>query len=218
MDRIRVLVVDDHDVVRKGIQMIVNTEPAIQIIGEARDGQDAICQAHYLQPDVVLMDLVMSPINGIEAIAQIKQDYPKIKIIVLTTFEDEDKINAAMKFGADGYLLKDADGEFLLQAIQAVHQGDMPLHPRIARYLFKGETAQDETNRIDRLTEREKQILQLVAQGHSNKEIAELLSLTKGTVKVHVSNILGKLGVSSRTESAVLAAQLGLIAIAEDTL
>jgi len=216
MKQIRVLIADDHAVVRKGIQMITNTEPSILVIGEARDGADAVQQTRHLDPDVVLMDLVMPHKNGIDAIAEIKQSCPNTKIIVLTTFEDDERIEAAIGSGADGYLLKDADGEFLLQAIQSVYKGDMPLHPRIARHLFKNDSAQNNTkneaaNKLDPLTEREREVLQLVAKGLSNKEIAQKLHLTTGTVKVHVSHILGKLNVSRRTEAAVLAVQMGLI-------
>lgn len=211
MKKIRVLIVDDHAVVRKGVQMIVSTEPLIQIVGEANNGQDAVRQVKDLQPDVILMDLVMPHKDGIEAIAEIKRNDPDVKIIVLTTFEDEEKIKAAMHAGVDGYLLKDADGEALLQAIQAVRKGDMPLHPRVARYLFKGTKRPNDTNGTGHLTPREKEVLELVAKGLSNKEVAQALHLSEGTVKVHVSNILGKLDASSRTEAAVWAAQMGLI-------
>ena len=216
MEPIRLLIVDDHMVVRKGIQMLVNTEAGIQLVGEAKDGQEAVHLIESLQPNIILMDLVMPQVSGIEAIAKIKTDYPHIKIIVLTTFEDDEKINAAIDGGADGYLLKDADGEFLLQAIQAVHKGEMPLHPRVARYLFTGKSREADTPRNIHLTAREEEVLQLVAQGMSNKEVADKLSLSSGTVKIHVSNILGKLNVSSRTEAAVLATQLGLVSIEEE--
>lgn len=211
MKRIRVLVVDDHTVVRKGIEMLVGTEPTIQIIGEAKDGQTAIQRAKNLRPDVILMDLVLPQADGIEAITWIKRDCPSVKIIVLTTFEDNIRINAALEAGADGYLLKDADGEALLQAIQAVQRGDMPLHPRVARYLFKAGLKPVEINGTERLTGREKEVLQLVAKGLSNKEVAHNLSLSEGTVKLHLSHILGKLSMSSRTEAAVWASQAGLV-------
>jgi len=211
--QIRVLIVDDHVVVRKGLQMIANTEPTIKVVGEAKNGQQAIDQMEQLQPDVILMDIVMPGEDGISVAGKIKNDHPNVKIIVLTTFEDDKKIDAAMEVGADGYLLKDADGESLLQAIQAVQRGEMPLHPRVARYLFRGEPMHTDNNKIKLLTEREKEVLHFVAKGWSNKEVANTLSLTEGTVKVHVSNILGKLSVSSRTEAAVLAAQVGLVSL-----
>ena len=212
MKPIRVLIVDDHAIVRRGIQMIVGTEPAIQIVGEAKDGQDAIYQVKRLRPDITLMDLVM-PSCGIKAIAEIKRNYPDVKIIVLTTFEDEDKVNAAMEAGADGYILKDAEGETLLEAIQAAYRGDMPLHPRVARHLIRGFSKSEDTNGHVHLTEREKEIIQLIARGLSNKEVGQSLNLSEGTVKIHVSNILGKLNVSSRTEAAVWATQMGLVSL-----
>lgn len=210
MKQIRVLIVDDHAVVRLGIQMMINTEPTIKVVGEAKDGQEAIRQVKHLRPDIVLMDLVMPQGDGVEAIAETKRDYPEVKIIVLTTFDDDLKIHAAMKAGADGYLLKDADGEALLRAIRSVQQGEMPLHPRIARRLIRGEAKPNGTNGIGHLTEREKEILQLVAKGCSNKIVAQDLNLSEGTVKVHVSNIFAKLGVSSRLEAALWATQKGL--------
>jgi DNA-binding NarL/FixJ family response regulator len=171
--------------------------------------------AQILQPDIIIMDLVMPEKNGIEAIAQIKRDCPGSKILVLTTFEDEVQINAALEAGADGYQLKDANGEALLHAIRAIQMGDMPLHPRVARYLFKVKAARENIsmNRINDLTEREREVLRLIAKGLSNKEVAQILNLTKGTVKIHVSNILSKLNVSSRTEASILAVQAGLVTL-----
>jgi len=212
MKQIRILIVDDHAVVLKGLQMIMNTEPTIQVVGEAKNGHEAVSQVKNLQPDIVLMDLVMPQVDGLEAMVEIKHEYPNVKIIVLTTFEDDARIRSAMEVGADGYLLKDADGESLLQAIHAVQRGDMPLHPRVARNLFRNGTGHIDTNGIGRLTEREKEVLLLVAKGLSNREVAQTLNLSEGTIKVHVSNILGKLNFSSRTEAAVWAAKVGLVA------
>lgn len=216
MNATRVLIVDDHAVVRRGIQMFLETDPSIQIVGEAEDCQDAVRKATSLQPDVILMDLVMPHGDGIEAIAEIKCHNPDLKVVVLTTFGDESRVRAAMEAGADGYLLKDADGGALLQAVHAVQQGDMPIHPRVAQHLVRDFTKHDDTNGNKCLTEREKEILQLVSQGLSNKAIAQILSLSAGTVKVHVSNIFEKLGVSNRTEASVLALQMGLISSTED--
>jgi NarL family two-component system response regulator LiaR len=212
----RVLIVDDHAVVRRGIQMFLETDPSIQIVGEAEDCQDAVRKATSLQPDVILMDLVMPHGDGIEAIAEIKRHNPDLKIVVLTTFGDESRVGAAMEAGANGYLLKDADGGALLQAVHAVRQGDMPIHPLVAQYIVRNFAKRNGTNGNKSLTEREKEILQLVSQGLSNKAIAQILSLSAGTVKVHVSNILEKLGVSNRTEASVLALQMGLISSTED--
>jgi NarL family two-component system response regulator LiaR len=207
----RLLIVDDHAIVRQGVSMFLKTEPSIEIIGEAEDCQDAINQAESLRPDVILMDLVMPGGDGIKAINELKGRLPHTKIIVLTTFGDENKFKAALKAGADGYLLKDADGEALMQSIQAVQRGDMPLHPSVTPYLVKTITKPNYINGTEQLTEREQEVLRLVAKGLSNQAVAETLHLSKGTVKVHVSNIFGKLQVNSRTEAAMLAVQLGLI-------
>jgi DNA-binding NarL/FixJ family response regulator len=212
MKQIRVLIVDDHTVVRLGIQMMISTEPAIKVVGEAKDGRDAVRQVKYLQPDIVLMDLVMPQGDGVEATAEIKRDCPNVKVIVLTTFDDKIRISVAMDAGADGYLLKDADGEALIQAIQAVQQGEMPLHPRIARQLIRGIISPIDASGSSHLTEREKEILQWVARGLSNRTVAEGLNLSEGTVKIHVSHILAKLHVSSRIEAALWALQKGLVA------
>jgi len=216
MAQTRVLIVDDHPAVRKGIQMFLETDPCIQVVGEAEDCQDAVRKAKSLQPDVILMDLVMPHGDGIEAIAEIKRHSPDLQVIVLTTFGDEARVRAAMEAGANGYLLKDADGAALLQAVRAVQRGDMPIHPRVTQYLVTNFAKRDDANGNKSLTEREKQILRLVSQGLSNKAIAQALCLSAGTVKVHVSNILEKLGVSNRTEASVLALQMGLISSSED--
>ncbi len=168
------------------------------------------------EPDVILMDLVLPQSNGIKAIAEIKGclALSNVKIIVLTSFGDEARVRAALEAGADGYLLKDADGEALLAAIHGVQQGDMPIHWQVTRHLVGSVTKRNDENRP--LTEREKEVLQLVAQGLSNRAIARALNLSRGTVKVHVSNILGKLKVSNRTEAAIQALQSGLIMPIED--
>ena len=213
MNPINVLIVDNHPVVRQGVRMLIDTAPTIQVVGEAEDGRSAVRQVKSLRPDVVLMDLVMPRQDGFEAIAEIKRDYPDVKIVVLTTFDGENMINAAMKSGADGYLLKNADGEALLEAVHSAYRGDMPLNPRIARHLVRGGSRKDHLSAIDRLTGREREVLQLVVRGLSNKKVAQTLSLSHGTVKIHVSNILDKLHVSSRTEAAVLATRLGLVSL-----
>jgi len=206
----RILIVDDHPVVRQGIRMIMNTEPAIQIVGEANDGQEAEHQVRSLRPDIVLLDLAMPGKNGVEAMQTIKRIHPEIRIIVLTGSADEESVNAAMKAGADGYLLKDSDPETLLAAIHAVQRGEMPLHPRVARHLIEGVIKRGSPPRTGDLTTREKEILDLLATGLSNKEMAQILQITKGTVKVYVSKIFRKLDVSNRTEAAIRAKQIGL--------
>jgi len=214
MNPTRVLIVDDHAVVRKGIQMFLSTEPSIRVVAEAEDGQEAIRQAKSLQPDVVLMDLVMPQEDGIEAIAEIKRCVLNIKVIALTSFKDEAKFKAAIEAGADGYLLKDADGDSLLQAIRAVQQGGMPIDPQVARHFVRDGMQREATT--GHLTEREKEVLQLVARGLSNKAVAQALKISEGTAKVHISNILGKLNASSRTEAAVQALQMGLVLPGEE--
>jgi DNA-binding NarL/FixJ family response regulator len=214
MKQTRLLIVDDHEIVRKGIQMFLNTAPSIHIVGEAESGWDAVRKAKELQPDVILMDLVMPQGDGIEAIAELRRSPSQVKIVVLTTFGDEARVIAAVKAGANGYLLKDANGETLLQAIQAVQRGGMPLHPSVTRYLLK-DVSPPQSNGHTHLTEREKEILKLVTRGLSNKEIAQILKLSDGTVKVHVSNILSKLNVASRTEAATWALQMGLVSLEE---
>jgi len=206
----RLLVVDDHVIVRKGILMFLSIEPSIEVVGEAESGRDALRQAKASRPDVILMDLVMPQGGGLEAITWLKQELPHIKIIVLTTFNDEGRVKAALRAGADGYLLKDADGKTLLQAIQAVQKGGMPLHPTITKYLLK-ETQQNDTSGHTYLTKREKEVLQLVARGLSNKAVGQALRLSEGTIKIHVSNILSKLNMVSRTEAAAWAIQGGLV-------
>jgi len=212
MKNVRVLIVDDHLVVRKGVQMLLETEPGIKIVGEAKDANSAVQLNQQLQPDIILMDLMLPGKNGLEVITEIKYENPEVKVIVLTSFEDEDKIQAAMSTSVDGYLLKNADGEELLQAIRAVQAGEMPLHPRVARYLFTTRQSANSPNGLH-LTEREIEIVQLIAQGLSNKEVAHRLNLTEGTVKSYVSQMLTKLKVSTRTEAALWAAKKGLIEI-----
>jgi len=216
MNATRVLIVDDHAVVRRGIQMFLATDPDIQLVGEAADCQGAVQKAKHLQPDVILMDLVMPRGDGIEAIGEIKRTNPDVKIIVLTTFGDEPRVKAAMEAGASGYLLKDADGDALLKAVHAAQKGAMPIHPQVTQHLVRSFIKGEDTTGAKSLTEREKEILGLLSRGSSNKAIADALDLSPGTVKVHVSNILGKLNVSNRTEASIRALQMGLIPPVED--
>ena len=211
MKQIRLLIVDDHAIIRKGISMYLDTEPTIKIVGEAVDGRDGIRMTERLQPDVILMDLVMPVMDGIEAISYLKQHLPSPKIIVLTTFGDQDKFKAAMAAGADGFLLKDSDGKALVQAIKAVQQGEMPLHPSVTSYLVKSIDPKNKSDR-DQLTRREREVLRLLTRGWSNQEVAQELGISRGTVKVYVSHILQKLSASSRTEAALMAMNEGLFA------
>lgn len=210
MKPICVLIVDDHPVVRKGLELLLEIEPGLTIVGEANDANSAIQLNKQLQPHIILMDLMLPGKNGIEAIAQIKSDNPNVKVIVLTSFEDKEMILAVMDTGIDGYLLKNAEGEALLQAIRAVQKGDMPLDPRVTRYLLEFGQNANSPNGLH-LTERERQTLELITQGLSNKDVAYQLSITEGTVKSYVRQIFGKLGVSTRTEAAMWATRSGLI-------
>lgn len=209
--RIRLLIVDDHAVVREGLQALIISEPEIEVVGEAADGLEAVRLARALQPDVILLDLVMPRKSGLEAIVEIKQDNPEARILVLTSFADDDKVFTAIKSGALGYLLKDSLPHELLQAIRDTHRGESSLHPAIARKLVQ------ELNRPsdlppsgDPLTGRELEVLKLVAQGLSNQEIAEKLAITERTARTHVVNILGKLHLANRTQAALYALREGL--------
>jgi NarL family two-component system response regulator LiaR len=211
---IRVLIVDDHAIVRKGIRALLATEPDIQVIGEASDGAEAIALAQALHPDVILMDLVMPKIDGIEATRQITASQPGVRVLVLTSFAADDKVFPAIKAGALGYLLKDTGPDDLLRAIHQVHLGQPTLEPSIARKVLS-ELAHPPQEPLtpDPLTERELDVLRRVAQGNSNKEIAEQLEIAEMTVRAHVSNILGKLHLASRTQAALYALRKGLASL-----
>jgi len=211
MEQTRLLLVDDHVIVRKGILLFLDTEPSIDVVGEVNNGRDAVCHAKRLKPDVILMDLVMPEGDGTEAIVELSKCLPKVKIIVLTTFNEKDKFKSAMKAGAHGYLLKDADGPALLRAITTVRKGGMPLHPSVSETLLQDLTQKISSNGEKSLTEREEEILKLVGKGLTNKGVAEELTISEGTVKIHVSHILNKLGVKTRTEATLRAIDMGLI-------
>jgi NarL family two-component system response regulator LiaR len=212
---IRVLVADDHTIVRKGICALLNTEPQIEVVGEAKDGAEAVELTRRFRPDIVLMDLVMPGMDGLEAIRCIAADQPAVRILVLTSFAGDDKVLAAIRSGALGYLLKDSGPEELVQAIRQVHCGQSSLHPTIARRLLHQLCrAPDKAgDRAEALTERETEVLKLVAQGRSNCEIADRLSISEATVRTHVSNILAKLDLSSRTQAALFALREGLVTL-----
>ena len=211
---IRVLIVDDHAIVRKGIRALLSREHEIEVIGEAGDGEESIDLARSLCPDVILMDLVMPKLDGIEAIKQIVGQQTEAHILVLTSFAADDKVFPAIKAGALGYLLKDSGPDELVQAIRQVYHGEPSLDPSIARKLLH-ELAHPPiaAPTTDPLTERELDVLRLVAQGKSNREIAEQLVITEMTVRTHVSNILGKLHLASRTQAALYALKEGLASL-----
>ncbi len=211
---IRVLIADDHAIVRKGLCALLATEPGIEVVGEASEGQEAITQARRLSPDVILMDLVMPCIDGLEAIQHITTHQPEIHILVLTSFAGDDKIFPAIKAGALGYLLKDSGPEDVVRAIHEVHRGESALHPSVARKLLHQVCcSESRKSQPDPLTEREIQVLQLVAQGGSNRDISEQLAISEATVRTHVSNILSKLNLCSRTQAALYALREGLASL-----
>ncbi|MGD8472890.1 MAG: response regulator transcription factor [Anaerolineae bacterium] len=209
-----VLLVDDHAVVRKGIRAVLSTEPDIEVVGEASDGEEALVQAAALQPDVILMDLVMPKMDGIEATRQITTRQPGVRVLVLTSFVAHDKVFPAIKAGALGYVLKDTGPDDLVHAIRQVHSGERTLEPDIARkVLFELAQPPKQPPTPDPLTSRELDVLRLIAQGMSNREIAEDLVLAEKTVRAHVSNILGKLHLASRTQAALFALREGFASL-----
>ncbi len=213
-ETIRVLIADDHAIVRKGIRALLATEPDIEVIGEAEDGAAAVAQAQALHPNVILMDLMMPKMDGIEATRQITKQQADVHILVLTSFAADDKVFPAIKAGALGYLLKDSGPDELVQAIHQVQRGEPSLEPSIARKVLH-ELSHPPQNppTTEPLTERELGVLRLVAQGKSNREIAEQLVITEMTVRTHVSNILSKLHLASRTQAALYALKEGLAAL-----
>ena len=215
---IRVLIADDHAIVRKGIRALLATERDIEVVGEANDGAEAIAQAKALRPDVILMDLVMPKIDGIQATQQITSNQTGTRILVLTSFAADDKVFPAIKAGALGYLLKDTGPDDLVQAIHQVHRGQPTLEPSIARkVLSELSHPPKEPLTVDPLTERELDVLRQVSQGKSNKEIAEQLVIAEMTVRAHVSNILSKLHLASRTQAALYALRKGIASL-EDSV
>ncbi len=211
---IRVLITDDHAIVRKGIAALLATEPDIQVVGEAADGAEAIAKARALQPDVVLMDMMMPKMDGIEATRQIAAALPGTRVLVLTSFAADDKVFPAIKAGALGYLLKDSGPYELVQAIHQVYRGQPSLEPAIAsKMLFEMAHSAAASPTTDPLTGRELEVLRLVAQGLSNREISERLVIAELTVSTHVSNVLSKLHLASRTQAALYALREGLASL-----
>jgi len=211
---IRVLVVDDHAIIRKGIRALLATESDIEMIGEAENGREAVSQTEVLQPDVILMDLVMPEVDGIEAIRRITARQPEARILVLTSFATNEKVFPAIKAGALSYLLKDSEPELLVQAIRQAHQGESSLHPTIARKLLEElSPASEHAPPSRQLIDREAEVLRWVAQGQSNQEIAAQLAMSEAEVRTHISNILSKLHLVSRTQAVLYALQEGLASL-----
>lgn len=205
---IRLLLVDDHGVVRQGLKMYLRGEPDFEVVGEAANGLQAIDMVRELKPDVVLMDLLMPGMNGVDATAIIRREAPETEVIALTSVLEDQAVVGAIRAGAIGYLLKDTDGPELIRAIHAASEGQVQLSPQAAARLMREVRAPESP---EKLTERETDVLRLVAQGLANKEIAAALGIGDKTVKTHISNIFGKLGVVSRTQAALYAASIGLV-------
>jgi DNA-binding NarL/FixJ family response regulator len=211
----RLLIVDDHAIVREGLRLILSDIPHIEVVGEAADGLTAVAQAAALKPDVILMDLVMPGLSGLEALRRMRAEQPTCRILVLTSFAEDQNVVTAMQAGAAGYLLKDILKADLIAAIERVLRDEPALHPEAQRKLIDHLTrpalaSSDLEAELAHLTDRERDVLRLIAQGHSNRQIGEALHITEGTVKGHVSNILSKLHLQDRTQAALFAVKHGL--------
>ncbi|MFE3889876.1 response regulator [Priestia sp. YIM B13446] len=209
--KIKILIADDHHVVRKGLVFFLQTQPDLEIVGEASNGEEALKLATSLDPHIVLMDLSMPVLDGIEATKELKKQAPHIQVMILTSFSDQDHVIPALEAGASGYQLKESDPDELVAAIRKLMNGENQLHPKVTTHLLTRLTKSSEkkVNFIDHLTKREKDVLKEIAKGKSNKEIGASLHITEKTVKTHVSNILSKLGVQDRTQAALYAVQHG---------
>jgi two-component system, NarL family, response regulator LiaR len=206
---IRVLIADDHAVVRQGLRTFLDLQADIDVVGEASDGAEAVSAAGELRPDVILLDLVMPELDGIAALRRLRDVAPASRVIVLTSFGEDERLFAALRAGATGYLLKDVEPAELVRGIRTAHAGQSPLSPAVAARLVE-ELAEDGA-RTDTLTPRELEVLCLIARGRSNKRIALELGVAEKTVKTHVSHVLAKLGLSDRTQAALYAVREGLV-------
>ena len=205
---IRVLLVDDHAVVRMGLRTFFDLQDDIEVVGEAGDGSEGVALARRLKPDVVLMDLMMPNMDGLTAIARIKSEMPETEIVAVTSFIEEEKVTAALEAGASGYLLKDAEAEEVASAVRAAFAGEVHLDPAVARLLAQRmRTRKTEPDPVEPLTDRERDVIRLLGQGMSNKDIGAALFITERTARTYVSNILGKLGLASRTQAALWAVE-----------
>jgi len=216
VESIRILIADDHAVVREGLRALIEVEPGMELVGEAADGIEAVQKARSLHPDVILLDLVMPRMGGIEAIGEIKAQDPGARILVVTSFAEDDKVFPAIKAGALGYLLKDSTPRELIQAILDVYQSEPTMHPTIARKLMRELQRPSELPPTEEpLSERELEVLSLVARGLSNQDIGEKLFISERTVRSHVSNILSKLHLANRTQATLYALREGLARLDE---
>ncbi|PFI28511.1 DNA-binding response regulator [Bacillus thuringiensis] len=214
--KIKVLLVDDHTVVLKGLAFFLSTQEDLDLVGEANNGKEALVKVGETNPDVILMDLYMPEMDGVEATAYIKKEYPNVKVIVLTSFSDQAHVLPALRAGASGYILKDVEPDQLVEAIRSAYKGNIQLHPDIANALLSQtlpveEKEEEPSIQVNVLTARENEVLQLLAKGMSNKEIASVLVITEKTVKAHVSSILSKLNLSDRTQAALYAVKNGIV-------
>jgi len=209
-DAIRVLIVDDHAVVREGLRTFLELQDGIAVAGEAADGEQAVMQAEALRPDVVLMDLVMPRLDGVGAMRELRRRLPGTRVIVLTSFAEDERLLPAIQAGAAGYLLKNVAPAELARAIRAAHAGEALLDPLIAARLVEAIAQPAGEPAAERLTAREQQVLALIARGYSNKRIALELGIAEKTVKTHVGHVLAKLGVADRTQAALHAVRMGL--------
>jgi DNA-binding NarL/FixJ family response regulator len=221
IDRISILVVDDHAVVRRGLLAFLETEPDFEVVGEAGGGTQALdllvrLDSEGRRPDVVVMDLQMAPVDGIESTREIRARYADVDVVALTSFAEAERVHAALEAGASGYLLKDADADEVAAAIRAAHRGELQLDPAVARQLMSSIRAPQPSDATVELTARELEVVRLVGAGRANKEIAAELSISERTARTHVSNILGKLGLGSRTQAALWAVREGLVDVGAD--
>ncbi len=214
-EAIRVLIVDDHAVVREGLRTFLELQDGIEVAGEAADGSEALELAAKLQPDVILMDLVMPRLDGVSAMRAVRERAPRSRVIVLTSFLDDERLLPAVEAGADGYLLKDVEPAELARAIRGAQAGEAMIAPTVAgrllRTLSEPRSPQPQPADAERLTRREHEVLELIAAGRSNKRIAFELGISEKTVKTHVGHVLAKLGVADRTQAALLAVRSGLV-------
>lgn len=209
---VRVLLVDDHAVVRQGLRLFLGLDPSIEVVGEAANGEEALAQADALRPAVVVMDLMMPVMDGLQATRLLRRQYPDTEVIALTSTLEEHKVNGAIEAGAIGYMLKDASSDTLADAIHAAARGEVRLHPEAARRLVRDFRSPDMR---ETLTPKETIVLQLIARGHSNRDIAGDQGVSEATVKTHVSRLLSKLGLESRTQAALYALRHGLARLEE---
>lgn len=208
-ETIQLIIVDDHKVVRSGVKALIETESGLEIIGEASDGREAVAKVKAMEPDLVLMDLVMPEMDGVEATRRITEEGMELKILILTSFSEEERIIQAIKAGASGYLIKDASPDELVRAIKDTYRGESTLDPKVAGTVLRS-MQKEKDEPAEELTEREIEVLELIAKGLPNDDIANELYISERTVRSHVSNILGKLNLQNRTQAALYAVRQGI--------